>query len=100
MENTNLEEKLYCNNSNMSTMSFKTVMLRIKPEYEIYNLIFGKPNFKCEEYNTDILNDILTLLHTYNVTFIQIKTIISNKYLNAEKPGKPEKPEKPENCNK
>ena len=100
MENTNLEEKLYCNNSNMSTMSFKTVMLRIKPEYEIYNLIFGKPNFKCEEYNTNILNDILTLLHTYNVTFIQIKTIISNKYLNAGKREIAEKPEKPENCNK
>jgi hypothetical protein len=85
IENTNLEEKLYGKECNMSTILFKTVMLRIKPEYEIYNLIFGKPNFKCEEsYNTNILNDILTLLHTDNVTFIQIKTNISNKYLNAE----------------
>ena len=101
IENTNLEEKLYCNNSNMSTMSFKTVMLRIKPEYEIYNLIFGKPNFKCEEYyNTNILNDILTLLNTYNVTFIQIKTIISNKYLNLENSNKIENCNKIENRNK
>jgi hypothetical protein len=85
MENTNLEEKLYKSDSNMSTILFKTVMLRIKPEYEIYNLIFGKPNFKCEEsYNTNILNDILTLLNTDNITFTQIKTNISNKYLNAE----------------
>lgn len=84
IENTNLEEKLYGGDCSMSTILFKTVMLRIKPEYEIYNLIFGKPNLNFgETYNMIILTDILVLLHTDNITFVQIKTNISNKYINT-----------------
>ena len=81
MEITNLEEKLYGCNSNVSTLVFRTTMIRLKPELELYNLVFGRPNFKAgEKYNMDIINDIIILLKMDNVTFDQIKNFILNKY--------------------
>jgi len=81
MEITNLEEKLYGCNTNLSTLVFRTTMIRLKPELELYNLVFGTPNFKSgEKYNTNIVNDIIILLKMDNVTFDQIKNYILNKY--------------------
>jgi hypothetical protein len=81
MEVTNLEEKLYGCNSNMSTLVFRTTMIRLKPELELYNLVFGRPDFKSgEKYKTDIVNDIIILLKMDNVTFDQIKNFMLNKY--------------------
>ena len=58
----NLEKKfIYTDKNNASTVIFKTNLIRLKPEYEIYNLILGKPN-SVKEYNREILNDILKLL--------------------------------------
>jgi hypothetical protein len=85
MEIKNLEEKLYGCNSNVSTLVFKTTMIRLKPELELYNLVFGRPNFKTgEKYNMDIVNNIIILLKTDNVTFDQIKNFVLNKYLNLK----------------
>ena len=81
MEITNLEEKLYGCDTNLSTLVFRTTMIRLKPEFELYNLVLGKPDFKSgEKYNTDIVNDILILLKMDNITFDQIKNYIVNKY--------------------
>ena len=81
IENTNLEENLYGSDCNTSTLVFRTVMIRLKPELELYNLVFGKPNLKSgESYNNDMLNDIQILLKMNNVTFEQIKKYLINKY--------------------
>jgi hypothetical protein len=81
MEVANLEEKLYSSCDNLSTLVFRTTMIRLKPELELYNLVFGRPNFKAgEKYDVNIVNDIETLLKMNNVTFEQIKTFILNKY--------------------
>jgi hypothetical protein len=65
----------------MSTLVFRTTMIRLKPELELYNLVFGRPNFKVgENYKTEIVNDIIILLKMDNVTFEQIKNFILNKY--------------------
>lgn len=81
MEITNLEEKLYGCSTNLSTLVFRTTMIRLKPELEFYNLVFGRPNLKAgEKYNMDIVNDIAVLLKMDNVTFDQIKNYIEKKY--------------------
>jgi len=81
IENTNLEEKLYGSDCNTTTLVFRTVMIRLKPELELYNLVFGKPNLRSgESYNTTIISDIEILLKMNNVTFDQIKKYLINKY--------------------
>jgi len=81
MEIANLEERLYGCNTNLSTLVFRTTMIRLKPELELYNLVFGRPNLKSgEKYNTDIVNDITLLLKMDNATFDQIKNYLLNKY--------------------
>jgi len=77
----NLEQQLY-GSDNMSTLVFRTAMVRLKPELELYNLIFGKPDFKSgNQYNNNIVNDIVTLFTVDNTTFDQIKKAIIHKYL-------------------
>ena len=53
----------------------KTTRIRLKPEYEIYNLIFGK----TEKYDNDILNLIIKYNKIKNITFQEIKYLILNK---------------------
>ena len=77
MEVINLEEKLYGLNNASANILIKTVMLRLKPEFELYNLIIGRPDFKSgQTYDTTILNNIITLLKVENITFEQIKSKI------------------------
>jgi len=60
---------------------YKTTMIRLKPEYEIYDNIIGKPKReKNESYNELIIKDIQLLLKNENITFNKIKDIILNKY--------------------
>jgi hypothetical protein len=77
----NLEKKLYGGNEDVSTLIYKTTMIRLKPEYEIYDVILGKPNRKLNEtYNENIITDIQRLLSFENIKFNKIKEIITNKY--------------------
>jgi len=81
MEIANLEEKLYGSCDNLSTLVFRTTMIRLKPELELYNLVFGRPNFKAgEKYNINVVNDIEKLLKMNNTTFEQIKKFLLDKY--------------------
>jgi len=81
MEVLNLEEKLYGSCDNLSTLVFRTTMIRLKPELELYNLVYGRPNFKVgEKYDVNIVNDIELLLKINNTTFDQIKTFLLDKY--------------------
>ena len=47
-------------------------MIRLKAEYEIYNLIYGRPN-KNELYDSSKLKIIKKLLQIENITFDDIK---------------------------
>ena len=72
MEIANLERQLYSNDCS-ATIYIKTVMLKLKPEFELYNLIIGKPNITSgETYNSTIVNNIIKLLQIENITFLQI----------------------------
>jgi len=83
-----LEKKVYASTSessniSFSTMIYKTSMIKLKPEYEIYNLILGPPNMKLQEkYNEEIIKHIEKLLLVDNITFNNIKNVIITKYCN------------------
>jgi hypothetical protein len=81
-----LEKKLYgANNENTSVTSliYKTTMIRLKPEYELYDNIIGKPKKdKNQVYNSIIIEDIQKLLLINNIDFNKIKNIITSKYEN------------------
>jgi hypothetical protein len=71
-------KKMYDKN-NIINMVYKTTKIQILPEYEIYNLIIGKPT-KKEPYNDNIINDIKSLITTENITYDKISKYIINKY--------------------
>ena len=80
IENEELENKLYnTNNNNVATLFYKTPVVRLKAEYEIYNLIFGKPNkMKKETYNMSHIKTIVDLLKEDDITFDKIKNKMTN----------------------
>jgi hypothetical protein len=60
------------------TMVFKTSMIKLLPEYEIYNSIFGKPKRELnEKYDDDIISKIQDLLKEDDITYKKIKEQIS-----------------------
>ena len=78
-----MEKKMYGKDNNqIISMIYRTAMIKLKPEYELYNSIIGKP--KGEEnksYNEEIISDIQKYMVIENVTYNMIKDLISNKYL-------------------
>jgi len=82
MEIKNLEKYFRDEDENIPTLVFKTTMVRLKPEYEIYNLIIGKPALNNGmKYNENILSDIRKLMILDYTNFDTIKTYITNKYI-------------------
>jgi hypothetical protein len=80
-----LEKTMYGSASDISTLIYKTTMIRLKPEYEIYDAIFKKPSkSKGEKYNEEIIQDIERSLEIENIDFDRIKEIITRKYINSE----------------
>jgi hypothetical protein len=81
-----LEKKIYTDqnnssNMNFSTLVYKTTMIRLKPEYELYDLILGKPDKKLnQKYNGEIISCIEKLLLIDDISFNKIKEIIIKKY--------------------
>ena len=62
-------------------MVYRTTKIRLKPEYEIYHIILGKPDMKLKEkYMEEVLIDIRTLMSKERITFEQIQQYINNKY--------------------
>lgn len=72
-----LEKEKYSSNKETTSFIYKTKVIRLKAEYEIYNLIYGKPN-KNEYYDNNKLNLIKKLLQTDNITYEQIKNNLDN----------------------
>ena len=53
---------------------YKTKMIIPKPEYNLYNLIMGVPNFSAAEtYNKDIISDIVYLIALDNVLYLHLQ---------------------------
>jgi hypothetical protein len=76
-----LEKKMYSESKDFSTIIYKTTNVRLKPEYEIYDNILGKPDKKLnEKYDEEIINYIQRLLAIENINFNKIKNIIMEKY--------------------
>jgi hypothetical protein len=73
-----LLEKQNNYSDDITTIFYKTCYIKLKPEYEIYNLILGKPT-KKEGYNPNIINNINIMLKKDNISFQEIKRFIENK---------------------
>ena len=59
-------------------MVYKTSMIRLLPEYEIYNSIIGKPSKNANTaYDEKIINEIKRLLKEEHISYAKIKTIIT-----------------------
>ena len=60
------------------TMVFKTSMIKLLPEYEIYDSIFGKPKREFnEKYDDDVIKKIKDLLKEDDITYRKIKDYIT-----------------------
>lgn len=64
------------------SMIYKTSMIRLLPEYEIYNSILGRP--KREGYNEDAIIDIKKYIQLENISFLKIKDYIESKYVSKK----------------
>lgn len=70
------DEKMNGNrdSNEIMTMVFKTSMIKLLPEYEIYDSIFGKPKRELnEKYDDDVINKIKELLKEDDITYKKIK---------------------------
>lgn len=65
--------------NNIINMVYKISKIKILPEYEIYNMIIGKPN-KNEYYDNNIISDIKMLIKSEFITYDKMNTYILNKY--------------------
>ena len=79
-----LEKKIYSNqlndNNEITHLFYKLPFIKLKAEYEIYNLIIGKPS-KPLTYNENIISFIQILLKEENMTFDKIKNQINNQFI-------------------
>jgi hypothetical protein len=64
------------------SMIYKTSMIRLLPEYEIYNSIIGRPN--TEGYNENAIIDIKKCIQLENASFQKIKDYIEGKYVSKK----------------
>jgi len=67
--------------NNLTNIVYKTAMISLKPEYSLYNMIVGVPDFIAgQSYNPSILNEIRLLLVAPNVSYDIIKADITRKF--------------------
>ncbi len=61
------------------TMIFKTSMIKLLPEYEIYDSIFGRPKRELnQKYDDDVIKTIKNLLKEDDITYKKIKEYITS----------------------
>ena len=66
-----LENHLFNNNETLAQLMYKVPRIRLSPQYELYNLIIGKPdNFS---YDKKILDYIINLIKKEYITFNEIE---------------------------
>ena len=75
------ERRLYnttTSKEQFASLIYKTTKIRLLPEYEVYDSIFGKPKReKGESYKTDLIDKIKVLLAKDDVTYSFIKDSVS-----------------------
>ena len=74
-----LEKKVYSQQGDeFTSIIYKTTMIRLKPEYELYDAIYGKPKRELKQiYNEQIILFIRRLMNNENITFLKIKEQLS-----------------------
>uniref|UniRef100_A0A6C0CV62 Uncharacterized protein n=1 Tax=viral metagenome TaxID=1070528 RepID=A0A6C0CV62_9ZZZZ len=77
-----LEKTIYSGDSkDVTTMIYRTAMIRLKPEYEIYDILYGKPKrSENQDYNVILIEYIEHLLKIEGITFHKIKEYTLSKY--------------------
>ena len=80
---TDLEKKLYGKRNDVGTIVFRTKMIKLKPEFEVYNLIIGRPE-KGVNYDHDTLEYIQQLIRCENMTFDKIKIQLKEHVLDKK----------------
>jgi hypothetical protein len=66
-----------------TSIIYKTTMIRLKPEYEIYDAVFGKPKRERNQiYNEDAISFIQKALLKDNISFKKIKDDLLLHYPN------------------
>lgn len=80
-----LKKKLYssCGNNNAGTLLYQTPLIKIRPEYEIYHLIYGNPLVYKQKHNQEIIKELSVLIKIDNIDFDKIKSIITGKFNNV-----------------
>lgn len=62
-----------------ASFEYRTAMIKLRPEYEIYNLIYGRPlKSKKEVYNPEIIKELGILIKLNNIDFSKIKLLITS----------------------
>jgi hypothetical protein len=80
------EKRIYGSNinaKNKQTISlvYETTIIKLKPEYEIYDSIFGKPTRQNKQtYSDDIIIDIQKMMVKDNITYEIMKNYLEKKY--------------------
>ena len=77
-ELAHLEKMIYSNNTDASRLLYKTTMIRVAVEYEIYHSLFGIP--KDKTYDNFIINKIREYMMQDDITFTEIKLKIEELY--------------------
>lgn len=72
-----LEKKLYGDSNDVGTVVYRTKMIKLKAEFELYNLILGKPD-SLNDYNSETLISIKNMLTQQNITFDKIRENIKD----------------------
>ena len=76
------QQKMKRDPNEVVSMIYNTSMIRLLPEYEIYNSIFGRPKRETNEsYNELAIIDIKKCIQLENTTFQKIKDYIEHKYI-------------------
>lgn len=69
-------------NTQSISLIYTTTMIKLKPEYELYDSILGKPKKHLKQkYNEDIIKDIQKLMILDSITYEKIQNFIENKYI-------------------
>jgi hypothetical protein len=84
-EKTHLVKSIH---TEMLKSVFKTSAIKLLPEYEIYNSVFGRPDVGSnEKYNPDVIGTIKSLFERNNINYDTIKSHLEDKfeYMQREK---------------
>jgi hypothetical protein len=73
-----LEKMVYSDGDGGTRLLYKTSMIRIAAEYEMYHSIFGQPD--NSEYDADILGKIRSLMEKDGITYKEIKNQINKDF--------------------